>query len=70
MSIFGSPAPAPALPPLPAAPPPPPAFGMIQGQKPGKKPSQATFLGMGDIANAGPGPASGQSFAGKTLLGT
>jgi hypothetical protein len=44
---------------------------MIQGQKPGKKPSQATFLGTGDIANAPPGqgPSSG-SFTGKTLLGT
>jgi len=65
---FGSPPPAPALPPLPEAPSPPPAFGMVQGQKPGRKPQAATFLGTGDIANpVGPGSSN---FGQKTLLGT
>ena len=68
---FGSPPPAPALPPLPAAPAPPPAFGMVQGQKPGTKKGMAglaSFLGTGMIGNA---PAASGSMAGaKTLLGT
>jgi hypothetical protein len=56
------------LPPMPAAPAPPPAFGMIQGQKPGRKSMQTSFLGTGDIANpVGPGSSA---FGGKTLLGT
>ena len=65
---FGSPPPAPALPPMPAAPAPPPAFGMVQGKKPGPKNIAATYLGTGDIANpVGPGSTN---FGGKTLLGT
>ena len=68
MSLFSPPAaPSINLPPLPAAPTPPPAFGMIQGQKPGTKSSQATFLGSDAVP--GPGPGSMQ-FGGKTLLGT
>jgi len=41
---------------------------MVQGQKPGRKPQTASFLGTGDIANpVGPGSSN---FGQKTLLGT
>jgi hypothetical protein len=72
MSLFSpSPAPVMAPPPTPAPPGPPPAFGMVQGQKPGTKKGMAglaSFLGTGMIGNA---PAASGSMAGaKTLLGT
>ena len=69
MSLF-SPPPAPVMapPPTPPAPGPPPAFGMVQGAKPGKKTGVASFLGTGMIRNAP--AASGSMAGGKTLLGT
>lgn len=68
MSFLSGPAGAsaqPAAPVLPSATPAaPPAFGLApQGQKPGAKASQPTFLGAGLTAGSG-------NTGGKTLLGT
>jgi hypothetical protein len=41
---------------------------MVQGQKPGRKPQTASFLGTGDIAN--PVGRASMDFGQKTLLGT
>lgn len=60
---FGAPA-TPPLPVPPGAPPPPPLFGegQTQGQKPGRKSSQPTFLG-------GEARPQGDQLGIKTLLG-
>ena len=66
MGLFKPPS-APALPPMPAAPPPPPAFGQIQGEKPGRKSQAPTFLGA-DTMVAG-SPSSMSTFMGGASAG-